>query len=109
MRKVCVGVMMSGVVAIAALPATAQERIVRYTCEQGPSFQVTFNQNKNNPLRDYAKVKLPNRPEPLKLRPLDSRDSIKYGSNLSLLTIFDNQASLEINWLTVSAGCVATK
>jgi hypothetical protein len=109
MRKVCIAAMMVGGMAIVALPANAQEKIVRYQCEQGPSFLVTFYQNKNNSIRDYARVKLPNKAEPLKLRPLDSRNSIKYGSNLSLLTILDNQASLEINWQTVSNGCVAVK
>jgi Membrane-bound lysozyme-inhibitor of c-type lysozyme len=114
MKSVHVGALVISVIAaiaapFAIAPATAQEKIVRYQCEEGPSFQVTFHQNKNNSIRDYARVKLPNQAEPLKLRPLDSRDGIKYGSNLSLLKILDNQASLEMNWQVVSDRCVAVK
>jgi hypothetical protein len=108
MKRLYIGAMVtSAIAAIVASPAAAQERIVQYQCEDGPSFQVTFHQNKNNPIRDYAKVKLPNKAEPLELRPLDSRDSIKYGHGLAVLKILDNQASLEINWQTVSNACVA--
>jgi hypothetical protein len=88
--------------------AQAQDARIRYQCEQGPSFDVHFHQNQKNNIRDYARVQLPNQPEPLKLRPLDSRDDvITYGSGKTVLTIRDNQASLEQNWLPISNGCVA--
>ena len=83
---------------IAILPADAQAEYLKYVCEGGKTFEVTVKP-------DRAKLKL-NGTTTLKLLPLDAREGLKFAAQRVLLTMVNQEASIEINNNFVYTQCV---
>jgi membrane-bound inhibitor of C-type lysozyme len=86
-------------VAIAALPATAQKEYIKYQCEQGKTLEVQIQDDK-------AKVRLDSG-QTIRLLPLDTREGLKFSDGRAVLTVKENQAFLEINYTPVFTKCVS--
>lgn len=84
---------------IAIFPAHAQESYFKYRCENGKTFEVTVRPDK-------AKIKLDDTTT-LKLLPLDAREGLKFAAHSTLLTMVNQEASIEINDNFVYNKCVA--
>lgn len=84
--------------AIAIFPAHAQEEYFKYACENGKTFEVMVEPEK-------AKLKL-DRTTTLNLLPLDARQGLKFAAKRVLLTMLNQEASIEINNKVIYAQCV---
>lgn len=84
--------------AIAIFPAHAQEQYLKYACDDGKTFEVTVRPER-------AKLKL-DRTTTLKLLPLDAREGLKFAARRVLLTMVNQEASIEINNDFVYNRCV---
>ncbi|MEX0268869.1 hypothetical protein AB3R30_06995 [Leptolyngbyaceae cyanobacterium UHCC 1019] len=83
---------------IAIFPAQAQEEYFKYACEDGKTFEVTVRP-------DRAKLKLDGSTS-LKLLPLDAREGLKFAAKRTLLTMVNQEASIEINYAFVYRNCI---
>jgi hypothetical protein len=86
------------VATIASFPAHAQEKYFRYTCGGGKTFEVMVRPDK-------ASLKLEGTTA-LKLLPLDAREGLKFAAKRTLLTMVNQEASIEINDKFVYIQCV---
>lgn len=84
--------------AIAISPVHAQERTLKYVCENDKSFEVMVKSDKANLKLDGKTT--------LKLLPLDARDGLKFAAKRTLLTMINQEASIEINNNFVYNRCV---
>ncbi len=100
MKAVVWGILLLPIVsAISPLPASAQAVSRKFQCAQGRSFEAEVLKDKVYVKYDSGKT--------IKLRPLDSREGIKFANGLTLLTLNGNQAEIEINYITEFNQCVA--
>jgi len=83
---------------IAIFPADAQAEYFKYTCEDGKTFEVTVRPDK-------AKLKL-DMTTTLTLLPLDAREGLKFAAKRVLLTMVNQDASIQINNNFVYTQCV---
>lgn len=83
---------------ISIFPAQAQEEYLKYACEDGKTFEVTVRPDK-------ARLKLDGTPA-LKLLPLDAREGLKFAAKRILLTMVNQEASIEINDKFVYSQCI---
>ncbi|NJP10582.1 MAG: lysozyme inhibitor [Leptolyngbyaceae cyanobacterium RU_5_1] len=102
MKAVRLGAMILPVIAaIAALPASAQQTVVRYQCEQGSGFEATF-------LRDTEKMKeakLKLGSQVMTLLPVASSVGHKFSNGRTILFVTENEASIEVNYQTILSRC----
>jgi len=84
---------------ISISPAQAQAEYSKYLCENGKTFEVRVKPDK-------ASLKLEGT-TPLKLLPLDAREGLKFAARRTLLTMVNQEASIEINDNFVYNRCVA--
>ncbi len=84
---------------IAIFPANAQQEYFKYRCEGSKTFEVTVSPNK-------AKLKLDGT-STLTLLPLDAREGLKFAAQRVLLTMVNQDASIQINNSLVYTQCVA--
>lgn len=102
MNAVKFGAMILPVVAaIAALPVSAQQTTVRYQCEQGNGFEATYTGDIEK--MKEAKVKLGS--QTMTLLPVAAGRGHKFSNGRTLLTVLDNEASIEVNYQTILSRC----
>lgn len=88
------------VVAIASLPATAeQQQVYRYRCNNGKSFEAQY-------LPETAEVKLGEN-ETLTLKQIPSASGVRYSNDNTTLFTKGNQAFIQVENQVVFDSCVA--
>lgn len=88
------------VVAIASLPATAeQQQVYRYQCSNGKSFEAQY-------LPETAQLKL-GEDETLTLKQTPAASGVRYTDDRTTLFTKGNEAFIEVENQVVFAGCVA--
>ena len=88
------------VVAIASLPATAeQQQVSRYQCSNGKTFEAQYSP-------ETAQLKLGEN-QTLTLKQIPSASGVRYSNDNTTLFTKGNEAFIEVENQVVFAGCVA--
>lgn len=88
------------VVAIATLPATAeQQQVQRYQCSNGKTFEAQYSP-------EIAQIKLGEN-QTLTLKEIPSASGVRYTDNNTTLFTKGNEAFIQVENQVVFAGCVA--